>query len=355
LLCENHNLKLQDHLREQNNKDGITLGKNFDFPTFISNMLGLFSKHANIQIMELGGMLIDALIEFVQGPCHGNQKALISAKIIDNCRDFIAGYQEKGYENEMKSKGFDLENSEHLDIINETKQKLTTLLLALLEGIPDSFVINRMSQSLDFTMMKNRMYYVYKNFVIDLMNIKKPKDENIISIPVNTVNNNLKLDSLEGSVLEGFDIYILLQTLSVYSKQTREHLEDSNFTPSQKRAYEFFACHTGRIEVNVENTLQRTYFPIKPVCKYLDQNKKEAFKYNADRTSPNTKIRSLMESSKTIILEMYHDAKVENDKWMISPKIVKRVRDFSTFLAVIINIIMLIFYQTDEGKKFTVF
>jgi len=47
-------------------------------------MLGVFSKQANIQIMEIGGMLIDALIEFVQGPCSGNQKALITAKIIDN-------------------------------------------------------------------------------------------------------------------------------------------------------------------------------------------------------------------------------------------------------------------------------
>lgn len=87
------------------------------------------------------------------------------------------------------------------------------------------------------------------------------------------------------------------------------------------------------------------------MCKYLDKNKKETFKYNADRTSPNTKIRSLMEASKTVIMEMYHDAKVDNNKCMISPKIVSRVRDFATFLAVIINIIMLIFYQTDEGKK----
>jgi len=335
-------------------------------------MLGVFSKQANIQIMEIGGMLIDALIEFVQGPCSGNQKALITAKIIDNCRDFLAGYQEVGYEAEMKSKGFDFNNAEHLEIINETKQKLVTLLVALLEGIPENYVINKMSQSLDFTLIKDRMYYVYKNFVIELMNIKNPIDETIINLPITTVNNNLKLNSFEGAVLEGFDIHALLEILKVYSKNSRHNSDELRFTASQKQANNFFAAHTGRIEVNVKNSeaaqrknsmttamsfkLQRTYFPIKPVCHYLVQNKKDKFKFEADRTSPNTKIRSLMECSKTIIMEMYHDAKVDNNWCMISPKTVERIRDLTTFLAVISNIIMLIFFQTDDGKtKFVIF
>lgn len=265
LLCENHNIKLQDHLREQNNRDGVTLGKNFDFPTFISNMLGVFAKQANVATMELGGQLIDALIEFVQGPCRGNQKALISAKIIDNSRDFITNYQETGYETEMKSKGFDVEDPDHIEIINETKQKLVTLLLALLEGTPEITVINKMSQSLDFTLMKERMYYVYKEFVIELLKLKNTKDENIANILITTVNNSLKQDSFEGPINEGFDIYILLQSLAVHSKDVREHLSDSEFTPGQKKANEFFAAHCGRIEVNVEDDIQRTYFPIKPV------------------------------------------------------------------------------------------
>ena len=142
LLCENHNINLQNHLREQNDKDGVSLGLNFDFPTYFSTMLGVFTKDANVDIMDLGGQIIDTLVELIQGPCRGNQKALISAKIIDNSRDFIAEYQEVGMEFEMKSRGFDLENDEHLDMINETKQKLVTLLLSLLEGPADPDIIN---------------------------------------------------------------------------------------------------------------------------------------------------------------------------------------------------------------------
>ena len=265
LLCENHNIKLQDHLREQNNKEGVSLGKNFDFPTFFSNMLGIFAKHANFSTMKLGGQLIDTLIELLQGPCQGNQRVLITAKIIDHCRDFIAGYRETGLEAEMEAKGFNLEDEDQIEEMNETKQKLVTLLVALLEGIPDQGVINKMLQSLGLDLMKDRMYYVYKNFVVETLKLKNHTDEYISNIEISSVNNSLKQDSLEGAITEGFDIYILFQILSVYSKVFPSELEDSEFTPCQKKAKEFFSTHTGRIEVNIDNVLQRTYFPIMPV------------------------------------------------------------------------------------------
>jgi len=216
---------------------------NIDIPTTISNMLGIFAKEANIDIMDLGGQIIDTLIELIQGPCEGNQKALISAKIIDYCRDFIAEYQEEGMEDEMKIRGFDLTSDEHVDMISETKQKLVVLLLSLLEGTPDNSIISRMIQSLDFDMLKIRMFSIYKNFVTDLLKLKQPKDDTIANTPISTVNDHLTKDSFEGLIQEGFDIYILFQSLAVHSKLARSHLEDSEFTVHQKAAYDFFKEH----------------------------------------------------------------------------------------------------------------
>mmetsp|Transcript_35853 Transcript_35853/g.35476 ORF Transcript_35853/g.35476 Transcript_35853/m.35476 type:complete len:858 (-) Transcript_35853:45-2618(-) len=352
LLCENHNLKLQDHLREQNNRDGVSLGKNFDFPTFCSNMFGIFAKHANSTTMKLGGQLIDTLIELLQGPCQGNQKAMITAKIIDHCRDFLSGYRDAGFEPEVGANGSDLDDDDQSEEINETKQQIVTLLVALLEGIPDHLVITKMSQSLDLDLMEERMYFVYKNFVSDLLRLRNTSDDYIANIEISSVNNSLKRDSLDGAILEGFDILILFQILSVYSKSISEKLEDSEFTPGQKKAKEFFASRTGRIEVRVENVIQRTYFPIMPVCKYLSQDMKDGFLASADRTSPNVKIRSLMDASRTMIMEMEHHDKVDNTRCMISPKIVGRIRDLSTFLAVIINILMLIFLKLNESDHY---
>ena len=160
------------------------------------------------------------------------------------------------------------------------------------------------------------------------------------------------MDAFEGPISEGFDIFILFQILAVYSKEMRDELLESRFTIGQKKAYEFFKCHCGRIEINVDNNLERTYFPIKPVCHYLNQKMKDKFKFGADRTSPNLKIRSLIDSSKFMIMEMNHHAKVDNNKCMISPRIVAGIRDISTFLAVVMNILMLAYLKLNPGKTF---
>ena len=237
-------------------------------------------------------------------------------------------------------------------MINETKQKLVTLLLSLLEGPADPDIINRMSVSLDFLMLKDRMYQVYRSFIIDLKGLDDPSDANIVNYSIGSINSDLKLDSLEGLVLEGFDIYILFQSLAANSKVTRAHLEDSEFTQTQKAAYDFFKFHTGRIEVNVNDELERVYFPIRPVWKYMTAQRKLNFILSANRESPSEKVRSLMESARTLILEMKHEASIENSKFMISPKTVHRIRDLSLLIALTINILQLIYLKLDQNNYY---
>ena len=49
--------------------------------------------------------------------------------------------------------------------------------------------------------------------------------------------------------------------------------------------YNFFRSNTGSIEVNVEGTLRRVYFPIKPICRFLSHASKEEFMDTVDRSS----------------------------------------------------------------------
>ena len=252
----------------------------------------------------------------------------------------------------MKSRGFDLENDEHLDMINETKHKLVILLLSLLEGAPDVGIINRMGISLDFLLLKDRMYQVYRKFIIDIKELSNPSDTDIVNYEIRSINSDLKLDSFESNVLEGFDIYILFQSLSANSKIARKHLEDSEFTNTQKAAYDFFKFHTGRIEVNVNDELERTYFPIRPVCKYMSAKRKADFILSANRESPSEKVRSLMESARTLIIDMKHEAMIDNSKFMIGPRTVMHIRNLSTLLAVVINILQLVYVKLDESKYY---
>ena len=54
LLCENHNLKLQNMLREQINIDDNISGKTFDFVSQLARMVGEFYKIFSSQTCDLG-------------------------------------------------------------------------------------------------------------------------------------------------------------------------------------------------------------------------------------------------------------------------------------------------------------
>jgi len=82
---------------------------------------------------------METLTEFIQGPCVENQKNLIRAKVIDNCRDLISSFTS---EKERLSKGF---NEQSQDLVNDLKSFAVELLLSLIEGKPDPETILRMT------------------------------------------------------------------------------------------------------------------------------------------------------------------------------------------------------------------
>lgn len=65
LLCENHNLSLQNQLREQINIDGNVSGKSFDFVSQLARMIGEFYKLFSIYTCDLGQQMLDTLIEVI--------------------------------------------------------------------------------------------------------------------------------------------------------------------------------------------------------------------------------------------------------------------------------------------------
>ena len=164
-MCENHNINLQNMLREQVNIDGNVSGKTFDFISQLARMVGEYYKIFSSYTCDLGQQMIDSLVEFIQGPCEGNQAALISAKIIDSSRDFLAGFEKPS---EYLPLGF-TDDEEDINEISDFKSKIVTLLLSLLEGDLDLPKIDKMSNALDFMVVKDRMLTVFTNFVEGLL------------------------------------------------------------------------------------------------------------------------------------------------------------------------------------------
>lgn len=72
LLCENHNINLQDHLRVQRSEEDVLMTKSYDFVASIGIMLSPLHKIFNKNLIELSEQMVETLTEFIQGPCVGN-------------------------------------------------------------------------------------------------------------------------------------------------------------------------------------------------------------------------------------------------------------------------------------------
>jgi len=176
LLCENHNLALQQILNTQINEEGknkreflqeniiYLLARNFD----------TFQKVANAQTIQIGTGLVDVLTEAIQGPCKKNQESLVLAKILDSSREFISNFDKPGLEylGFIPLEGGDEEEEEEEDdpmsALDEFIAKIAGMLTSLLEGEEDLLLLDRMNVSLQIPDLKDRMVNVFGNYLKEI-------------------------------------------------------------------------------------------------------------------------------------------------------------------------------------------
>jgi len=191
-------------------------------------MLAMYEKqYINCYSCTLGMQLIDTLIEVVQGPCKMNQRRLVEAKIIDCCRDLIQqGQQSKS---ELKMRGFTTEAK--LDLHDTLKMSAIKLLLSIIEGSVDMDIYRQIADSLDdFLILTKRMGDIYDRFIREDLKL------NPESATLTQVKGALRKDSFKEKIIEGFDIYCLINQLAIALPDVGEKIK----TFSSTNIYEFF-------------------------------------------------------------------------------------------------------------------
>ena len=186
--------------------------------------------------------------------------------MIDYARDFISTYpfqNNRAILEHLEMLGFRVlgvdqaKQRREVRPINEMKGKYVTLLLSLLEGEADYDIIERISQNLAFPVFKARMKEVFKFFLYELFQVKTERDNIIATTHLATINNYLKEDSFDNAVAEGFDIYILFNTLADYNAEARQQIEPDSFDrdTDAKKAYDFFKANSAYIELSIDGKL----------------------------------------------------------------------------------------------------
>lgn len=162
LLCEGHNIDLQNFLRTQEQEDDENVSNSVDFIAITTNSFVTFIKFYNSDVMDLGQKILSLLVECVQGPCLENQKTLHSNKIVESCREFMN--EISNYVSQLLIRGFD--EKENTDLIDELLYKVIEVQLSLSEGNDYKNIINEVRCSVDFSYLRKKKYELYKNYIL---------------------------------------------------------------------------------------------------------------------------------------------------------------------------------------------
>lgn len=241
LLCENHNLRLQNYIRHQNNKTNYNLvSETLMFLDCICGsttgglgLLGLYIKENNVALVI---QTLETLTEYCQGPCHENQ----------NC---IAMHESNGVDiiialiiNDINPLG-----KKRMDLVLELKNNASKLLLAIMESRADSENAERILYNLSPKQLIDAACNAFHQSETNVDELDSQQDEE---------EGNEEDDSVCPKEV-GHNIYILCHQLAQHNKELALLLKGSNEgnlgDEKTNQALSFYQSHTAQIEVNFLN------------------------------------------------------------------------------------------------------
>jgi len=87
------------------------------------------------------------------------------------------------------------------------------------------------------------------------------------------------------------------------------------------------------------------YFPVRPACHYISEESKKALMLGVNRESQANKVEGLMTAAPDLIDEMIHNEGLGRSKFAITPERLAMLKDFSTLLSVLMNVILIAFLE----------
>ena len=352
-LCEGHYLETQEFLREQTGTR-----KSFDLVTasvgFLSSILGgpqrfatnLIDSDRNWKYLE---QAFDTIIEFCQGPCRGNQDAVLATKIlemIDRC---------------LWSDMSFIHDEERVLLL---KGKAIDLVLSLLEGRSKIEELQQLSRDLSFRELEETL-----RKCLSFAAACKATDSTL---------SNMYIEL-------GHRIYMLAEYFSVVNPALRKLLQDSaaqtqnsggsantvdeaaglSLHPMEKlatqgplsarnrktgndgRSFHFFQSRTGHVEILRDSSLETAHFRLPDECRYLTKEIREDFVWHVDRSTPNSKIEEFQSTIRDLIIYMkWHRILSSVPPVAFFVRLHRPIRNFAYFLAVLLNLaILLLFWR----------
>eukprot|EP00092_Neocalanus_flemingeri_P012650 GFUD01013633.1.p1 GENE.GFUD01013633.1~~GFUD01013633.1.p1 ORF type:complete len:2696 (-),score=487.89 GFUD01013633.1:214-8301(-) len=331
LLCENHNQKLQNLLRDQNNKTKYNLVSE----TLIlldcicgstTGGLGLLGLYINENNVGLINQIMETLTEYCQGPCYENQAciathesnglAIITALILNDINPL---------------------GRTRMDLVRELKNNASKLLLAIMESRTSESenVAEKIIYNLNPKQLIEVACKLYHQDTLEEDGDDDPNDSEDTVSP-KTVGHN---------------IYILCHQLALYNKDISNLLQANVETmdPKTVDALNFYSSHTAQIEVvRHDRSLEQIVFPIPEICEYLTDETKRKVYLHAERDDQGSKVTAFFAKSEDMFTEMNWQKNLRSQPYLFW--VSSYMSFWSTLIfwcSIAINLIVAKFYPFD--------
>ncbi|XP_040201538.1 inositol 1,4,5-trisphosphate receptor type 2 isoform X3 [Rana temporaria] len=331
LLCENHNLGLQNFLRNQNNKTNYNLVcETLQFLDCICGSttggLGLLGLYINERNVALVNQTLESLTEYCQGPCHENQTCIATHE--SNGIDIIIAL----ILNDINPLG-----KYRMDLVLQLKNNASKLLLAIMESRHDSENAERI-----------------------LFNMRPGELVDVIKAAYNQALESDQDDHCQDEQVSprcvGHNIYILAHQLARHSKLLQQMLRPGNDPDGGDEALKYYANHTAQIEiVRHDRTMEQIVFPVPNICEYLTKESMHRVFNSTERDEQGSKINDFFQQTEDLYNEMKWQKKIRNNQALFwFSRHISLWGSISFNLAVFINLAVALFYPFgDDGDEGT--
>jgi hypothetical protein len=332
LLCEGHNLKVQNYLRAQSTAEKAPMNADCNFIALTASIWASFVKFVNPDCIDLGNFILDFLIESIQGPCGGNQLELYHNKMIEYIKDLMNDFISQ---RDYQCRGFDVENYEILDslILRSIKS-----LDAMLEANPHREMYHRMGDHIEVTHIMKRLTKIFVSILGQV----------VVEDTLTVETANLELHSkivprrvFDSKMSEAFQIFFFLKMIDDRTGLYKQSINDLRGLDAF--VYAFMDFHSAHIELVFNDLLQKHYFVVHPACRLLGEEAKQSFLDNADRKTPNRKITAFIQQAPLFFNLIDQLATLRWTCPLISVKLFWRVRKAAFLLLLSINIYVFLF------------
>ncbi|UJR25841.1 hypothetical protein I4U23_007191 [Adineta vaga] len=343
LLCENHNPEFQNYLRLQdNNKTNYNLVcETLKFLDAIcgsqTGLLGLLGNYINEDNVELINQALNTLTEYCQGPCRDNQDAIVNHE--SNGIDIIIA---------IVLNDITPLNQKNYDLVLELKDNASKLLLAVMESRDDSTNAERIlrnivpvSQLLD---VGCDIYARGKQQEMEGKSGQETENEEVL----HDEDPNENSDNVAQTV--GHNMYILAYQLARHNRELEILMKHRTLNDE---ALSYYHKHTAEIEIiRHDRSIEPIVFPVPQLCEFLTVEKKQKVFLTCEQDEQGSKVKDFFEKFPEIFEEMKWQRKLRHQPtlyWFSSH--MSLWSDISFNFAVLINILVAVFYPFNKGLK----